>query len=310
MMVERVVAEANGYRPGNGPPEEAMERGSESQNRRGPPAWQPKYHMPTKCSTIESLDSMERTCEIGYSSVSSSWRWMKHHWTLRFGTQLYEDPMSELMNLRQMGSAKEYLDQFDELLNHVDLYETYAISCFLVGLKSDIAIQEEAIQITSEEEGMNGTITDSHVSMHALSGVHDYRTMRVTGNVNGKPVHILIDTDSTHNFIDIKPAKRLRCKIVETTPFHVSVADGNKIFGLAVCKGFSWKLQGTVFTTDMLLLPLGGYDVVLGVQWLITLGNISWNFKINSRWNSLWRVRRFHLGGCNPPPLKASVNTK
>ncbi|KAG8382224.1 hypothetical protein BUALT_Bualt05G0054500 [Buddleja alternifolia] len=122
--------------------------------------------------------------------------------------------------------------------------------------------QEEAIQITSEEEGINDTITDSHVSMHALFGVHDYRTMRVTGNVNGKPVHILIDTGSTHNFIDIEPAKRLRCKSLETTPFQVSVADGNKIFGLAVCKGFSWKLQGTVFTTDMLLLPLGGYDIL------------------------------------------------
>ncbi|KAG8382858.1 hypothetical protein BUALT_Bualt05G0123000 [Buddleja alternifolia] len=59
----------------------------------------------------------------------------------RFEVMLYEDPMAELMNLKQIGSIKEYLDKFDELLNNVDLSENYAISCFLAGLKSEIAIQ-------------------------------------------------------------------------------------------------------------------------------------------------------------------------
>ncbi|KAG8390893.1 hypothetical protein BUALT_Bualt01G0130900 [Buddleja alternifolia] len=33
----------------------------------------------------------------------------------RFGSLLFEDPMSELMDLRQTGSVREYLDKFDEL---------------------------------------------------------------------------------------------------------------------------------------------------------------------------------------------------
>ncbi|KAG8374568.1 hypothetical protein BUALT_Bualt10G0009000 [Buddleja alternifolia] len=41
----------------------------------------------------------------------------------RFGSLPFEDPMSELMTLRQMGSVREYLDKFDELLNNVDLNE-------------------------------------------------------------------------------------------------------------------------------------------------------------------------------------------
>ncbi|KAG8380804.1 hypothetical protein BUALT_Bualt06G0054600 [Buddleja alternifolia] len=39
----------------------------------------------------------------------------------RFGSLLYEDPMSELMNLTQTSLVKEYLERFDELLNNEDL---------------------------------------------------------------------------------------------------------------------------------------------------------------------------------------------
>nr|DAD44090.1 TPA_asm: hypothetical protein HUJ06_002320 [Nelumbo nucifera] len=54
----------------------------------------------------------------------------------------------------------------------------------------------------------------------------------------------------------------------------VSVADGNKVYTTAVCKGFSWQIQGTTFATDCMVLPLGFCDVVLGIQWLSTLGPI------------------------------------
>ncbi|KAL0313875.1 UNVERIFIED_CONTAM: hypothetical protein Sangu_2231900 [Sesamum angustifolium] len=41
----------------------------------------------------------------------------------RFGTKLYDDPMAEFMNLKQVGTVQDYLDKFDELLNRVDLSE-------------------------------------------------------------------------------------------------------------------------------------------------------------------------------------------
>ncbi|KAL0329173.1 UNVERIFIED_CONTAM: hypothetical protein Sradi_4904000 [Sesamum radiatum] len=52
----------------------------------------------------------------------------------RFGTQLYDDPMAELMNLKQVGIVQHYLDKFDELLNRVHLLESYVVSCLLAGL--------------------------------------------------------------------------------------------------------------------------------------------------------------------------------
>jgi len=43
-------------------------------------------------------------------------------------------------------------------------------------------------------------------------------------------------------------------------------------------RNFSWTIQNTTFIADVLLLTLGCCDLVLGVEWLITLGDILCNF--------------------------------
>ena len=58
----------------------------------------------------------------------------------RFGGYLYDDPIRELKALKWEGLVLEYEEQFDELLNRVDLLEDYATSCFLSGLKAEIQL--------------------------------------------------------------------------------------------------------------------------------------------------------------------------
>ncbi|KAG8365939.1 hypothetical protein BUALT_Bualt17G0024100 [Buddleja alternifolia] len=83
--------------------------------------------------------------------------WLEYVMALqdRFGSLLFEDPMSELMNLRQTGSVRDYLDKFDELLNNVDLNEPYAISCFLAGLKNEIEVQVRMFKPKSLQEAVS-----------------------------------------------------------------------------------------------------------------------------------------------------------
>lgn len=42
-----------------------------------------------------------------------------------------------------------------------------------------------------------------------------------------------------------------------------------------------WFTQGTLFTTSVRILPLAGYDLILGMQWLEDMGDmwVSWRRK-------------------------------
>jgi len=76
----------------------------------------------------------------------------------------------------------------------------------------------------------------------------------------------------------LKVAKNYGCTIEQMQPLNVVVADGSKISISSMVKNFKWTIQHTTFTTDMLLLPLGCCDLVLGIEWLIQLGDIICNF--------------------------------
>ncbi|GJW73773.1 putative mitochondrial protein [Tanacetum coccineum] len=116
------------------------------------------------------------------------------------------------------------------------------------------------------------------ISLNDILGVNTFQTMRVKGQINNKPVNILIDCGSTHNFLDVSIAKQMGCSIKESYPLQVTVPGGNFLTSNHVYKGLTWKLQGETFQADMMLVPLGGCEMVLGVQWLATLGDIVCNF--------------------------------
>lgn len=41
-------------------------------------------------------------------------------------------------------------------------------------------------------------------------------------------------------------------------------------------QGITWTMEGQTFSTDVVLFPLVGCDMVLGMYWLKTLGPITW----------------------------------
>ncbi|KAH0774412.1 hypothetical protein KY290_011549 [Solanum tuberosum] len=118
------------------------------------------------------------------------------------------------------------------------------------------------------EEGSNQTelvqpAEHMEIFMHALNGSLGYRTLKVTSYHSKKGLNILIDTGSSHNFIEPELVGQLGCEIRSTSPQLISAANGN--MRVDKITTVTWLLQGAEFTVDFLLLPLGCCGVVLGV---------------------------------------------
>ncbi|XP_026420082.1 uncharacterized protein LOC113316065 [Papaver somniferum] len=124
------------------------------------------------------------------------------------------------------------------------------------------------------------------ISLHSLLGSPFPNTMRIQGHIKGQIITILIDSGSTHNFLHPTIAKR--CGFIDqSTSIRVMVGDGGFLETQGSCKNIPVKLQDYSFSTEFFLLPVSGCDAVLGVHWLRSLGNISWDFsKLQMRFNS------------------------
>jgi hypothetical protein len=55
---------------------------------------------------------------------------------------------------------------------------------------------------------------------------------------------------------------------------RVAVVNSNKLLASGCCRNMEIAVHGEHFWIDCYGLPLGSYDMVLGVQWLESLGPI------------------------------------
>lgn len=106
------------------------------------------------------------------------------------------------------------------------------------------------------------------LSLQALTGVANFQTMRVTWLHDKKMVHILLDSVSAHNFLDLKIAKSMECKLEAISLLAVTRGGGHQLEAVSICRAFTWQLQQAQFTVDVIVFPLVCCDLILGIQWL------------------------------------------
>ena len=104
--------------------------------------------------------------------------------------------------------------------------------------------------------------------------------MTVKGRIKNREVVSLIDSGSTHNFLDAIDLDNLRLPLDISQILEAKMADGSIVKTLGVCHRVTLFIQGNKFVLDLNVLHLGGCAVVLGTQWISTLGAIIWNFKL------------------------------
>lgn len=68
-----------------------------------------------------------------------------------------------------------------------------------------------------------------HLSLQALIGIANYHTMHVTRLHYNKLLHIILESDSTHNFLNLEVAKSFGCKFKVISPLTVTGGGGNQL---------------------------------------------------------------------------------
>jgi hypothetical protein len=116
------------------------------------------------------------------------------------------------------------------------------------------------------------------ISLHAITGSTHPKTMRVIGRIGNHRVVILIDSGSTQNFLDSALVSKLQLVINKSCIVKVQVANGEVVVSKGKCACVKVEVQNHDFRFESYVIVLAGCDIVLGVQWLATLGPILWNF--------------------------------
>jgi hypothetical protein len=131
--------------------------------------------------------------------------------------------------------------------------------------------------ITAAETEDDDAVTeeDIRISMHALTGAASSDTICLRVQIHGVELTALVDLGSTHTFIHDAVARRLDLAVTNQPNLVVKVANGTRLRSLGICSATTDSIHGEDFSIDCYTLPLDGFDVVLGVQWLKTLGPIT-----------------------------------
>jgi predicted aspartyl protease len=111
-----------------------------------------------------------------------------------------------------------------------------------------------------------------------LSEIPWYNTLRLKGLIQGQHMTALVDGGATHNFIDASLVARRGLRTEEFEGFYVTVADGYTMTCLDMIPDLEVKLGNYTLTNTFYVVDLSDTDVVLGVQWLYSLGEVGFNY--------------------------------
>lgn len=118
-------------------------------------------------------------------------------------------------------------------------------------------MKENAVEEQRNEEGVSNDekplepTTESGISFHALTGYTPFQTLVIQGMSKKVPISILVDSGSTHNFVNPQTAKHVGCSILSTNNLWITVVDGSRVSNNAICPGFQWRMNRDEFMADM-----------------------------------------------------------
>lgn len=115
----------------------------------------------------------------------------------------------------------------------------------------------------------------------AAMGIQEVLTkgpLHYTGCWNGKIYKILIDGGSSLNIISHDLCKDLGLQVMPQNTITMSLPNGTTLTSSAICPELKMSLEGTQLTIKPHVATLQDWQLVLGVEWLILLGDFKCNY--------------------------------
>lgn len=117
------------------------------------------------------------------------------------------------------------------------------------------------------------TVVDNHhLSLNALKGGKSVGTIRFLEFIGKLSVTVLIDGGSSDNFMQPRIAKFLKLLVEPALSFKVMVGNGNYMETKGLVQNLIIQAQGNVFQLPVYALPISEADLILGANWLKTIG--------------------------------------
>lgn len=136
--------------------------------------------------------------------------------------------------------------------------------------------QAEGMAAQQPEEAKEELLS---ISLNAIEGTSRPDTFSVILKFNGKKAVGLIDSGSTSTFMDNEFAIRNQCPLIHTKTKRVVVAGGGELRYEIQVPEIVYDIQGEHFRNCFNLLPLKGYDVILGADWIFRYSPITLDLK-------------------------------
>jgi hypothetical protein len=112
------------------------------------------------------------------------------------------------------------------------------------------------------------------ISLHALRGIYAPQTLKIKGYIKHRPVVVLIDNVSTHNFIHHRVIEDVNCFVRPISNFQILIANVGTMKCGSPCENVKLQMGDYNLKTHMFPIAMGVCHIVLGVEWLCTLGPI------------------------------------
>ncbi|KAF1868716.1 hypothetical protein Lal_00036154 [Lupinus albus] len=116
------------------------------------------------------------------------------------------------------------------------------------------------------------------LSMYSMTRLTSTKSWKVGGTLGDNLRMILIDCGASRNSISRNLVDNLQLKMEETHAYVVEVGDGHNVRCKGKCAQLKLSIQQLEVIQNFYVFGLKGMDLVLGLKWLASLGEVKADF--------------------------------